>query len=164
MRTLSVSICAQFALSTTPAWLATLVTPSHFVMTIPAAADPGWTLELGRDGGSRRDGSLYCPKTRDSLNAQRVQFPYWSGDLETTPGCSITHLTRLIKLPVICPVCLEPCLQHAVCYPGHRTQPCHCCCFSLFNLFLVFSREPRPRTGDTGTVKVGTKTNLNIVT
>ena len=65
------------------AWLATLVTPSHFVMTIPAAADPGWTLELGRDGGSRRDGSLYCPKTRDSLNAQRVQFPYWSEDLET---------------------------------------------------------------------------------
>ena len=82
MRTLSESICAQFALSTTPAQ-ATLVTPSHFVMTIPAAADPGWTLELGRDGGSRRDGSLYCPKTRDSLNAQRVQFPYWSGDLET---------------------------------------------------------------------------------
>ena len=41
------------------------------------------TLERGRDGGSRRDGSLYCPKTRDSLNAQRVQFPYWSGDLET---------------------------------------------------------------------------------
>ena len=80
MQTLLVSICAQFALSTTPAQAGQH--SSHFVMTIPAAADPGWTLELGRDGGRDRDGSLYCPKTQDSLNAQRVQFPYWSGDLE----------------------------------------------------------------------------------
>ena len=50
MQTLSVSICAQFALSTTPAQAGQH--SSHFVMTIPAAADPGWTLELGRDGGS----------------------------------------------------------------------------------------------------------------
>ena len=69
-------------------------------MTIPAAADPGWTLELGRDGDRDRDGSLYCPKTQDSLNAQRVQFPYWSVDLElhhpsakTDPGPR--HLPRV---------------------------------------------------------------------
>ena len=36
----------------------------------------------GQGWGQQRDGSLYCPKTQDSLNAQRVQFPYWSGDLE----------------------------------------------------------------------------------
>ena len=41
MQTLSVSICAQFALSTTPAEAGQH--SSHFVMTIPAAADPGWT-------------------------------------------------------------------------------------------------------------------------
>ena len=145
MQTLSVSICAQFALSTTPAEAGQH--SSHFVMTIPAAADPGWTLELGRDGGRDRDGSLYCPKTQDSLNAQRVQFPYWSGDLElhhpsakTDPGPR--HLPRVSG-----GVFTTGSVLHG--YTGH-SQPCHChcCCFSLFNLFLVFSREPRPRTGD----------------
>ena len=107
MQTLSVSICAQFALSNTPAQAGQH--SSHFVMTIPAAADPGWTLELGRDGGRDRDGSLYCPKTQDSLNAQRVQFPYWSGDLELHHPSAKTD-----PAPVICPVCLVACLQHAV--------------------------------------------------
>ena len=58
-------------------------------------AGQGWQ---GR--GQQRDGSLYCPKTQDSLNAQRVQFPYWSGDLElhhpsakTDPGPR--HLPRV---------------------------------------------------------------------
>ena len=117
----------------------------------PSSSRPGVdTAELGRDGGRDRDGSLYCPKTQDSLNAQRV--PSFLIGLET--WSSITHLPRLIQVPVICPVCLVACLQHAVCYTDTRdtgtSQPCHChcCCFSLFNLFLVFSREPRPRTGD----------------
>ena len=67
MQTLSVSICAQFALSTTPAEAGQH--SSHFVMTIPAAADPGWTLELGRDG---RDGGS---SVMDRFIVPRLKIP-----------------------------------------------------------------------------------------
>ena len=82
----------------------------------PSSSRPGVDTRAGQGWGQQRDGSLYCPKTQDSLNAQRVQFPYWSGDLELHHPSAKTD-----PAPRHLPVCLELCLQHAVSYTGPHT-------------------------------------------